>query len=205
MKAFRLACILFVLALTPAVALAQAGITSLMTSPLALGRSDMEVRGYVTLEDDIDVFGVFRQGLGGALDYGLRAGYTSVADGGFHLGGDLRYGLSSFEGSNIRFAVVGGLQLSFADLGNIISVPAGVSIGADVGTGERNVILYGLPKVLIIRYDPEGFDSNTEVEFGLELGGEIDLTPELVFSGALTLASVDDDNIEVVLGLIYRW
>jgi hypothetical protein len=86
----------------------------------------------------------------------------------------------------------------------VLSVPFGISLGADVGTPERPVILFGLPYLTVNRYDPDGRDANTDLELGVELGGEVNITDELMFSGALTIASNDNDNIELALGLIYR-
>lgn len=204
MKSLRLACSLVVLTLTPAVAFAQGGETPLAVSPVPLATGGMEFRGYVTIEDDLDLFGVYRQGIGTEVDFGLRAGYSDVGGGGFHFGGDLRYGLPWGRDSELRYAAAVGLQATLADFGNILSVPFGVSIGADVGSVERPVMLFGLPYLAVNRYDPDGGGANTELEFGIELGGEVTLTDALLFNGVLTIASNDNDNIELALGLIYR-
>lgn len=204
MKLVRLACSLLALALMPAVAFAQAGETPLAVSPVPLAIGGMEFRGYVTIEDHLDLFGVYRYGFGQDVDFGLRAGYSDVGGGGFHFGGDLRYGLPWGRGSELRYAAAVGLQFTLADFGNILSVPFGVSIGADVGSAERPVMLFGLPHFTVDRYDPDGGGANTELEFGVELGGEVTLTESLIFDGVLTIASNDNDNIELALGLIYR-
>jgi hypothetical protein len=89
----------------------------------------------------------------------------------------------------------------------LIAVPFGVSIGADVGSGERAVILYGLPHLLVERFDadtPVGDADDTELEFAVELGGEIELTPTVWLHSALTIATNDDDNVELALGVIWR-
>jgi len=204
MKFVRLACSLLAVALMPAVAFAQAGETPLALSPDALATGGLEFRGYVTIEDDLDLFGVYRQGIGPDVDFGLRAGYSAVLNGGFHFGGDLRYGLPWGRGSELRYAAAVGLQFTLADRGNILSVPFGVSLGADVGTVERPVVVFGLPYFAVNRYDPDAAGANTELEFGVELGGEVTLTEVLIFNGVLTIASNDNDNIELALGLIYR-
>ena len=204
MKFVRLACSLLAVALMPAVAFAQAGETPLALSPHPLATSGMEFRGYVTIEDELDLFGVYRHGIGQAVDFGLRVGYSDVWRGGFHFGGDLRYGLPWGRGSELRYAAAFGLQFTLADLGNVLSVPFGVSIGADVGSVERPVMLFGLPYLAVNRYDRDGANANTELEFGVELGGEVTLTDALLFNGVLTIASNDNDNIELALGLIYR-
>lgn len=204
MKSLRLACISLALTLMPALAFAQAGETPLAVSPIPLGVGGQEFRGYVTIEDDIDLFGVYRQGMGRDVDFGLRAGYSGVWDGGFHFGGDLRYGLPWGSGTELRYAAAVGLQFTLADSGNILSVPFGVSIGSDVGTVERPVMLFGLPYFTVNRYDHDDAAAHTELEFGVELGGEVTLTDVLIFNGVLTIASNDNSNIELALGLIYR-
>ncbi|NIR45629.1 MAG: hypothetical protein GWN51_13905, partial [Gemmatimonadetes bacterium] len=79
MRGARLAIGLLVLAIAPATAFAQAGVTPLLTSPDGLARRQMEIRGYFTIEDDIDLFGVYRRGVGSGLDFGARTGYTDAA------------------------------------------------------------------------------------------------------------------------------
>jgi hypothetical protein len=195
------------LSLSPALAFGQKGVTPLAVDPYPLASGVNEFRGYVTIEDNWDLFGVFRRGLSGGLDFGLRLGYTDAFGDGLHLGGDLRYGLP-IEGTELAFALAAGLQLTLADFADVIAVPFGVSIGADIGNEERSVILYGLPHFLVERFDfdrPRGADDDeTELEFGLEMGGEIELTRELWLHPALTIATNDDDNVELALGIIYR-
>lgn len=201
--------LLLALSLSPAGAFGQAGVTPLAVDPYPLANGVNEFRGYVTIEDDWDIFGVYRRGLSGGLDFGLRVGYTDAFGDGLHLGGDIRYGLP-IEGTELAFALAAGLQFTLADFANIIAVPFGVSIGSDIGNEERSVILYGLPHFLVERVDfdrPDDFpgdNDETELEFGLELGGEIELTRELWFHPALTIATNDDDNVELALGIIYR-
>jgi hypothetical protein len=192
-----------VLAVTPATAFGQRAVTRLMTSPDALGRRQMEARGYISIADEVDVFGVYRRGVGGNIDFGLRAGYTGYADGGFHLGGDLRYELP-VSGTQLQFALVGGVQASFMDLANVIAVPFGVSIGADVSTGPRSVFVYALPFLEIDRIDPDDFDSDTEFEGGVELGGEVEIVPGWIGNAVLSISSHEDDEVDLTLGVIWR-
>lgn len=206
MKAVRFAGSILLLAITPAAVFAQAGVTPLMTGPRALegGRSD--IGAYVTIENDIDVFGVFRRGIGEGFDFGLRAGYTDAAGGGLHLGGDLRYGLTGFQadGTAIPVALVGGVQLSFMDAANLISVPFGASIGVELGSDTRPLTLYGLPFLEIDRIDPDAGNSDTELEFGIELGGEVLITNDLWGIADLSVSSHDDDNVSLALGVAWR-
>jgi hypothetical protein len=203
MRGARLGFALLVLAVTPVTAFAQAGITRLMTGPDALGRGEMEVRGYVTIEEEIDLFGVYRRGAGGNLDFGVRAGYTGAGDGGFHVGGDLRYELAVSD-MDVQFALAGGLQASFMDLGNIIAVPFGVSIGTDVGNAERSVIIYGLPFLEIDRIDPDAAGSDTELEFGVEFGGEVEITRNWIGNAVFSVSSHNGDEVHLALGVIWR-
>ncbi len=203
MRGKRLLLGLLVLALTPATSFAQAGVTRLLTEPIALTQRQMEVRGYVSIEEEIEVFGVYRRGVGGNIDFGVRAGYTDAAEGGINIGGDLRYQLPT-TGMDVEFALVGGLQATFADLANLIAVPFGVSIGTDVGNAERSVVLYGLPFLEIDRIDPDGAGSDTELEFGVELGASVEITPNWLGSAGLSVSSHEDDEVHLALGVIWR-
>lgn len=194
----------FMLAL-PGTAKAQAGVTPLLTGPNTLPTRALDIGGYVTIEDEFDVFGAMRLAVQRDFDLGVRAGYTDAADGGVHLGGDLRYrvhgGTDNFP---LALAFVGGLQLSFADDANLIAVPFGVSLGRLVGTNETPVMLYGAPHLRIMSIDPDNADGDTELELSVELGAQVQVTPRLFFDGALTLASDDDDNVGLGLGLRWR-
>lgn len=203
MKGARLGFAVLVLAVTPATSFAQWGATRLMTSPDALGQRQMEVRGYFSIGEEIDVFGVYRRGVGGNIDFGLRAGYTGYFDGGFHVGGDLRYELP-VSGTQLQFALAGGFQASFMDFGNLIAVPFGVSIGSDVSTGARSVVVYALPFLEIDRFDPDGPGSDTEFEGGVELGGEVEVSANWIANAVLSFSSHTDDNVHLALGVIWR-
>jgi hypothetical protein len=203
MKGARLAFAVLVLAVTPVTGFAQWGATRLMTGPDALGQRQMEARGYISIAEEINVFGVYRRGVGGNIDFGLRAGYTGYFDGGFHVGGDLRYELP-VSGTQLEFALVGGLQASFMDLVNLIAVPVGVSIGADVSSGERSVVVYALPFLEFDRIDPDGPGSDTEFEGGVELGGEVEIAANWIANAVLSFSSHSDDNVHLALGIIWR-
>ncbi len=205
MRGARLVIGSLVLVFSPATLFAQAGVTPLLTGPEPLSSGQREFGGYITIEDELDLFGVYRQALGIDLDFGLRAGYTSAGNDGLHIGGDLRFGLARpTEELPVGFALVGGLQATFTDAGNLIAVPFGVSIGAEVGPPERPVLLYGLPRLEVDRFDPDAGPSDTELEFAVELGTRIELTPRLMFDADLTVSSHDNDNVSLALGLSYR-
>ena len=202
MKVARLAFSLLVLLATPAAVFAQAGETPLALSPMALANKDYEFRGYLTIEDEMDFFGVYRRGVGGSFDFGVRAGYSTIVDGGFHMGGDLRYQAPWGPNSPLKYALIGGLQFTFSDV-DVFSVPFGVTLGSDIGNEERPVVVYGAPLLVINRYSAGGA-SDTELEFNLELGGEVNITPQWIASAVLTIATNDNDNVELGLGIIYR-
>ena len=84
------------------------------------------------------------------------------------------------------------------------SIGVGASIGADVGNAERPVILYALPLLHIDRFDPDGFDSNTELEFGVELGGEVFIANSFWFISDLSISSHDGNEISLALGVARR-
>lgn len=205
MRAVRLAMYaVTLLVLVPATALAQAAITPLATSPFTLDRGGQKFAGYISIEDELDLFGLWRKGFSPNFDLGVRVGYTDAAGGGVHLGGDVRYALpSAGAGSAVSFAFAGGLQLSFMDLANVVTFPFGVSIGADVGPPDRSVVVYGLPRLYVERIDPDIGQSNTELEIAVELGSEIELTPALDFEANLTFASNDGDHVALALGFGY--
>ncbi len=207
MKVARLAFSLLVLVITPVAAFGQAGETPLALNPMALAHKDYEFRGYLTIEDDMDFFGVYRRGVGNGIDFGLRAGYSKLtltgSGGGLHIGGDVRYQMPWGADSPLKYALVAGLQQTWGNDLNLLSVPFGVTLGADVGNDDRPVVVYGTPLLVIDRYSTTGA-SSTELEFNLELGGEVNITSEWIFSGVLTIATNDNDNIELGLGIIYR-
>lgn len=191
------------LLLTPVVAAAQTGVTPLLTGPRAVPANQNQIGGYFTLEDDIDLFGVYRRGMGSGFDFGLRAGFSDVGDGALHLGGDLHYEIPS-SNMDVGLAFAAGLQFTLADQGNILSVPFGLAIGADVGTGPRTILVWGLPFLDVYRIDPDNAGAETDLEFGVELGSTVEITPRLDFNGALTIASHDDNNVSLALGIVFK-
>lgn len=193
------------LLLGPVPAFGQAGVTQLLTGPFTVPPAARDIGGYISIEDDFDLFGVYRGPIRSGFDYGLRAGYTDAAGGGVHLGGELRYEMH--HGSQdfpLAAALVGGAQLTFADFGNVFAIPFGVSLGRDVGNDELPVLLYGAPHLRIMSVDPDRGQSDTRLELSVELGGQLQLSNRLYADGALTLASDDDDNVAFAIGLRWR-
>ncbi len=204
MTPVRVAVSVLLLAFAPAAALAQAGTTPLLAGPFPTAAGHSQFGGFVSIEDEFDVFALFRHGLQNSLDFGLRAGYTDVFGGGAHVGGDIRYGIpNNNPDMPLTFAVIGGFQASFVSNGNLLAFPLGVSIGAMVGGSDRAVLIYGLPRLTVERRDPDNGASNTDLEFAVEFGTAIELTPTLSFEGNLAVASNKGDNIALALGLSY--
>jgi hypothetical protein len=83
-------------------------------------------------------------------------------------------------------------------------VPFGVSIGTDVGNAERSVIIYGLPFLEIDRLDPDAAGSDTELEFGVELGGEVEISRNWIGNAVFSVSSHNGDEVHLALGVIWR-
>ncbi len=205
MRSARLLIPALLLMILPTGLLAQAGVTPFLTSPFALEPGDSKLGGYFSIEEEVELFGVWRYGVERRLDLGARVGFTDAFDGGLHIGGDLRY---AFPNNNpddmpVNFALVGGIQGSFAGNGTVFAFPFGVSVGADVGPPDRMVLVYGLPRLIIEHINPDGPGSNTEFEFGIELGTEVLISGSLWGEANLTIVSNDGDNVALAFGLSY--
>ena len=118
MRLVRLACGMLALLALPAAALAQDGTTAFMMIPEPLARGQSDVGGYVSIEDNIDLFGVYRRGLGPRFDGGLRGGYTAAGNGGVNVGADFRYLIAgASKDLPLDFAFVASTQFDFLDAG----------------------------------------------------------------------------------------
>ena len=113
MRAIRLACGTLALLVLPAAAFAQDGTTPFLTIPQPLAKGQSDIGGYVSIEDNIDLFGVYRRGLGTRFDGGLRAGYNWD---------DGKYQVSIFS-RNILNEVVAVGGIDFNNLTGFINEP----------------------------------------------------------------------------------
>lgn len=100
--------------------------------------------------------------------------------------------------------LVGGLQITLGDRASLISVPFGVSFGAEVGPNDKPILLFGIPFLSVDRIDPDIGRSDTELEGGAEFGGRIEITPRLFFNSALRISSHDNSEVSLALGLGWR-
>ncbi len=202
MRAIRVACGILVLTLIPAAAFAQDGTTPFLTIPAPLAKGESDIGGYVSIEDNIDLFGVYRRGLGDRFDGGLRGGYTAAWNGGVNLGADFRYLIAgSSKDLPLEFSLVASTQFSFMDAAFLFAIPFGVSLGAQIQAGEgRPLWLYGIPYGIFGYFKPDGVDSTTDWDFGAELGGQLYLSGMLWLTAALTV----QNDVAFAIGLSYR-
>jgi hypothetical protein len=202
MKAIiRMACGILVLAIAPAASFAQDGTTPFLMIPETLARGQSEIGGYVSIEENIDLFGIYRRGLSPGFDVGLRLGFTDAAGGGVNFGGDARYMIS--HGSQdlpLQFALVGDAQFSILDGVNLFAAPAGVSMGAMLEPEDHPLWLYGTPYVMFTWVDVDGVGSDTDLDIGIELGAQLLLGGKLWLATALTI----QNDVALALGLSYR-
>jgi hypothetical protein len=200
---------MLVLLLVPAAALAQDGTTPFLTIPEPLAKGESDIGGYVSIEDNIDLFGIYRRGFGNRLDGGLRAGYTEApgcdgCSGGFNFGADFRYLIAgASQDLPLNFAFVANAQFSFLDPGFLFAIPFGVSLGAEIQAGEgRPLWLYGLPYGIYQYFNPDaaGFDSTSDFDVGAEIGAQLWLSGKLWLTGAFTV----QNDPAFAIGLSYR-
>ncbi len=191
------------LAVTPIAGFAQAGVTPLLMGPSALGPRHSELGGYITIENSTDIFGIYRKGIHGGLDFGARAGHSDAFGGGFSFGGDFRYELRKADRDfPLNAALAGGLQVTLADAGDYIAFPIGVSLGRKVGSRARPIMLYGLPQLRVERFSREGAapgTANTEIRVSLEFGGQMQIGRRSFLDLALTTGN----DVSLAAGL--RW
>ncbi len=203
MKSVRLACVLLTLMLVPAAALGQTGTTPFLTLPVPLDKGASDFGGYVSIEEEIDLFAIYRRGLAPNFDGGLRAGFTSAGGGGVNVGADFRLLIvGASEDLPLSFAFVTNAQFSFMSDVFLFAVPFGVSLGAEIQAGEgRPLWLYGLPYGIFAYANPDGpIESDTDWDIGAELGGQLWLSGGLWLTAALTV----QNDVAFAIGLNYR-
>lgn len=204
MRRIWLAAGILALAVNPIAAFAQAGVTPLLTGPEALGPRRTEISGYISVENETDYFAVYRRGMTAGADFGLRAGYSDALGGGPLFGGDFRYELRKADKDfPLAIGLVGGLQVTLADVGDNLAFPIGLSLGRKVGNRARPIMLYGIPLLRVQRLDT-GAKNDTELKTSLELGGQLQMGRKLAFDFALTANSDDQESVSFAVGLRWR-
>jgi hypothetical protein len=148
--------------------------------------------------DDLGVVGIWRQE--GNLNLGVRAG---VLDGDHISLGAEFYGPIRGVNAPIYMSWLLGVGGTFNGA-TWLRIPAGVSIGTIFDAGSLDIMPYLHPRVALdyVSWDaPEGVDdSDSELNFDLDLGADISLGPQWVFRFGATVG--DFDGIGV--GIAYR-
>ena len=148
--------------------------------------------------DDLGVMGIWRQE--GNLNLGVRAG---VLDGDHISLGAEFYGPIGGVNAPIYMSWLLGVGGTFNGA-TWLRIPAGVSIGTIFDAGSLDIMPYVHPRVALdyVSWDaPEGVDdSDSELNFDLDLGADISLGPQWVFRFGATVG--DFDGIGV--GIAYR-
>ena len=122
--------------------------------------------------DDIGIAGIWRQE--GNLNLGVRAGI--VGDDHYALGAEF-YGPISGVQSPILLSWVVGLGGTFNGV-TWLRIPAGVSVGVDVDAGSFRILPYVHPRVEFDYFSfetPGGDESDSELNFDLDLGADVDI------------------------------
>lgn len=148
--------------------------------------------------DDLGIVGIWRQE--GNLNLGVRAG---VLDGDHISLGAEFYGPIRGVNAPIYMSWLLGVGGTFNGA-TWLRIPAGVSIGTIFDAGSLDIMPYLHPRVALdyVSWDaPEGVDdSDSELNFDLDLGADISLGPQWVFRFGATVG--DFDGIGV--GIAYR-
>ena len=148
--------------------------------------------------DDLGIVGIWRQE--GNLNLGVRAG---VLDGDrISLGAEF-YGPIRGVRAPIYMSWLVGFGGTFNGA-TWLRIPAGVSIGTNLDAGSLNIMPYLYPRVALdyLSFDDPagGDDSESDLNFDLDLGADVSLGPQFVFRFGATVG--DFDGIGV--GIAYR-
>ncbi|MQA91227.1 MAG: hypothetical protein GEU90_13505 [Gemmatimonas sp.] len=136
---------------------------------------------------------------------GIEAGvgvtsYDNIDANGFGVSGRAGYELEAFELSACPFSGLSYARVSEDGFSvSALTIPVGFGVGTMVSAGQGLAFtLSAAPQLLYARQSVEGFDSESDVEFGVGLGAA--LGTERVYGGfALTLTSQDGN--ETVFGI----
>jgi hypothetical protein len=160
---------------------------------------------YLTFPEggDVGFMGIWRQG--GSIGLGVRAGFTEFGDeGDILLGAEFYGGLGNLlSGIPLEAAWYSGVGATFGDGVDLYRVPLGVSLGLPLGTEGVRFRPYVLPRAvldLVVFDDVEGDDTETEVDFALDLGADVAIGERLI----LKLGSTLTDNQVFGVGITWR-
>lgn len=148
--------------------------------------------------DDLGIVGIWRQE--GNLNLGVRAGVLDNDR--FSVGAEF-YGPISGVRAPVYMSWLVGLGGTFNGA-TWLRIPAGVSIGTIFDAGSLDIMPYVHPRVAFdyVSYDdpPGDDDSDSELNFDLDLGADVSLGPQWVFRFGASLAEFDGIGV----GIAYR-
>jgi len=168
------------------------------------GRSFMG--GYVGIYDDnaFSAFGQYRYGFGPSVDGGFKLGFLDAgSETGIAVAGDARYQLLHQKAADpLDLSLGGGVELFFGRDFSIFSIQFnGMVSHRYVSASGRGITPYGRAQV---RAQREGNGvSDTEGEFGINAGGELEFAQGLSAVAELQLDSKVDFGL--IFGLNYRF
>ena len=184
------------LALTgPGSVWAQAWDTPSFFSPRS--HDDLGLYGFVPEHGDWALAAIWRQS--GRLNLGVRAG---VGDRLVLLGAEF-YGPLQLPESPLLLAWQVGFGAGFDDV-TLLRIPAGLSAGFDLGTrGGPQLTPYVFPRLaleLAAWNEGDQERTHTDLAFALDLGADLNLTPDLILRAGATIA----DRNAIGVGVAYR-
>lgn len=164
-----------------------------------------DIGAYVTrAEDATGLIGIWRQS--GNLNLGVRAGVADLdnAGGSLLVGAELYGPLNTLlPGSGLDLAWTLGGGAVFGDDITTASIPLGLSVGVQLGSGGVTILPYVHPRVSLDIVSVEFGDeeeTETDVGFAVDLGADITLSERLLVRVGGSLA----DREAFGVGLAYR-
>lgn len=167
------------------------------------------VGGYIGIYDDdvFSVFGQYRYGLARAVDGGIKAGFVDAPGGesGIAMAGDARYQLLHQKAADpVDVSIGGGLEFYFGDAVTVVSFQFnGMVSHRFVSASGRGITPYGRAQVRLERIGNGG--SDTDGEFGINAGAEIEFAQGISAVGELQLDSSPLADFGLIFGLNYRF
>lgn len=164
-----------------------------------------DVGVYVTRADEATgLIGIWRQS--GNLNLGVRAGVADLdnAGGSLLVGAELYGPLNTLlPGSGLELAWTLGGGAVFGDNITTASIPFGLSVGVQLGSGSISILPYVHPRVSldIISVEFAGEEeTDTEGSFALDLGADINLSDRFLVRVGGSFA----DRESFGVGIAYR-
>ncbi len=155
--------------------------------------------------DGYDIYGaeVFR-GLG-QLEVGAEYTLLNLDPDSYHAFG-ANVGYSALQAANglVTAGPVAGLTYTSLDGGNIVEVPVGLALLANVPAASGITVRpYAIPALVWVRSSPDAGDSTSDTEFGFRVGANVGVE-NLVFGGAFDKVGDGDGvfsvNIAYLIG-----